>query len=336
MKNLSRALLLSALVLLLSGCRSDEGEVKTIVLYGFSIMEDVMKDEIIPAFQRDWKERTGQEVRVITSFAGSGSITNLIIFGAPAQVAMVATELDAFNIKRAGLITTDWKSLRNEGTYAYSVVSIVTRNGNPKGIHSFQDLANHDVEVSYPDPTTSGGAQWSILALYGSALKMREESASLSDEDTPRELLKRVSMNARSLPESARRALTQFALGYGDALLTYENEALLDVSNGMDYEVIVPDSTIYIEPKVLIVDKNVSEAERELVRAFVDFLWTDEVQEALARNHFRVTDERIMERYPGKYRPVELPFTVDYLGGWEEATASIIERAWTEVQREIR
>ena len=74
---------------LLSGCRSVDGQSRTIVLYGFSITEDVMKEEIIPAFQRDWKEKTGQEVRVLTSFAGSGTITNQIIFGATAQVAMI-------------------------------------------------------------------------------------------------------------------------------------------------------------------------------------------------------------------------------------------------------
>ena len=84
---------------------------------------------------------------------------------------MVATELDALNIKRAGLSTTDWRQLENEGTFAYSVAVIVAREGNPQGLSSFEDLANDGVEVLYPDPTTSGGAQWAVLALYGAALK---------------------------------------------------------------------------------------------------------------------------------------------------------------------
>ena len=298
------------LVVATGACGSGEGNRKTIVLYGFSILDNVMKSEIIPAFQGHWKEQTGQEVQIITSFAGSGTITNQIVFGAPAQVAMVATELGALNIKRAGLVTTDWTKFKNGGTFAYSVTAILTRGGNPEGLHSFEDLSNEGVEVVYPDPTTSGGAQWAVLALYGSALKT-SEAAGAPDKSRARELLKGVSLNTGSMPESARRALTQFGLGYGDALLTYENEALLDISKGKDYEIVVPLSTIYIQPKVLILDKNVEEKEREVVRAFVDFLWSKEAQKALARNNFRVPDEEVMREYAHSFRSVELPFTVD-------------------------
>lgn len=335
----SKMLILGTAILLVvasSGCRSSADPSKTIVVYGFSAMENVVKEEIIPAFQRDWKEKTGQEVRVVTSFAGSGTITNQIIFGAPAQVAMVSTEMDALNVKKAGLVTTDWRSFKDGGTYAYSLVPMVTRKGNPKGLYSFEDLAKQGVEVVYPDPTTSGGAQWAILALYGSALKASEFSKGVPDGTYARELLRRVSLNAGSLPESARRALTQFGLGYGDALLTYENEALLDISKGKEYEIVVPKSTIYIEPKVVIVDRNINEGEKDVVRAFVDFLWTEAAQAALARNNFRVWDEGIMRKYADRYKTVELPFTVDYVGGWEAATSIIINQTWREVQRQIK
>ena len=295
-----------------------------------------MKGEIIPAFERDWREKTGQKVQIITSFAGSGTITNQIIFGAPAHVAMVATELDALNIKEAGLITSDWRSFKNEGTYAYSVAGIVTRKGNPKQLHSFEDLTKEGVEVVYPDPTTSGGAQWAILALYGSVLRTSEQATGVQDRARARDLLKGVSLNTDSLPESARRALTQFGLGYGDALITYENEALLDISRGKEYELIISQSTILIEPKVLIIDKNVGDAERRVVRAFLDFLWSRKAQEAFANNHFRVMDESIMKIYGDRYRNVKMPFTVEYLGDWEEATSLIIDEVWRDIQREIR
>ena len=326
----------AAVVVSSSGCGSGEGQRKTIVLYGFSIMEDSMKEDIIPAFQKSWRARTGEDVQVITSFAGSGTVTNLIKFGAPAQVAMLATELDALSLREAGLITTNWSDLRNGGTYAYSVASIVTRKGNPKDLRSFEDLTREGVEVMYPDPTTSGGAQWAILALYGSALKTTETTEGIASRSRARELLLGVSANAGSLPESARRALTQFGLGFGDALITYENEVLRDIEKGKDYEIIIPDSTIYIEPKVVIVDRNVHERDREVVRAFVDFLWTHEAQEALARHNLRVWDEDVVAAYGDKYQRVELPFTVEYLGGWEEATSTIINEIWTNIQREIR
>ena len=333
-----KVLILAAVILsgvALGGCRSSGGQGETIVLYAFSAMEDVMKGEIIPAFQVYWEERNGQEVQVITSFAGSGTITNQILFGAPAKVAMVATEMDALSIKKAGMSSTDWRSLRNEGTYAYSVTSIVTRKGNPKGLSSFEDLAQPGMEVIYPDPTTSGGAQWAIFALYGSALKTAEAATGAPNMMDGRELLKGVTLNAGSLPESARRALTQFGLGYGDALLTYENEALLDIAKGKEFEIVIPKSTIYIEPKVVIVDGNIEETERDVIMAFVDFLWTKESQEALARNNFRVWDAEIMDAYGDKFKKIELPFTVEYFGGWEPATSVIIDQTWKEVQREI-
>ncbi len=338
-RRLRSILMLGAVVLLmatLSSCQHSQSQTETIVLYGFSITENVLQEEIIPAFQKDWKEKTGQDVNFITSFAGSGTITNQIVFGAPAQIAMVSTELDALSIKKAGLATTDWRSFKNQGTYAYTVTCIVTRKGNPKGALSFEDLAKQGVEVIYPDPTTSGGAQWAILALYGSALKASEVATGVADTAFARELLRRVSLNTGSLPESARKALTQFSLGYGDALLTYENEALYDISQGKEYEIVVPESTIYIEPKVVIFDKNIAEGQKDVVRAFVDFLWTTEAQEAFARYNFRVAEEEIMAKYANRFKKVELPFTVDYLGGWDEATSTIIDRIWREVQREVK
>ena len=238
----------------LASCGPDGDRSKTIVLYGFSSMENVMKEEIIPSFQGHWKETTGEEVKVITSFAGSGTITNQIVFGAPAQIAMVATELDASNIKNAGMTKTDWASFKNQGTYAYTITLLVTRQGIIRtilGVHSFYDAAKPimGVDVVHPDPTTSGGAQWAILALYGSTLRTNDASTESESTLAAVKLLTQISSNAGSLPESARRALTQFALGYGDALLTYENEALLDVAKGHEYEIIVPVSTILVEPK---------------------------------------------------------------------------------------
>ena len=328
--------LLLALVALipfaLAGCGSTGSQGETIVLYGFSILENVMRDEVIPAFQEYWRREKGQAVQVITSFAGSGTVTNQIILGAPAQVAMVATELDALNIKKAGLVSTDWTEFKNRGTFAHSIAVILTREGNPKGLYSFEDLTSDGVEVVLPDPTTSGGAQWAVLALYGSALNTSDAAAGGDARTSAKELLRGVRFNAGSLPESARRALIQFGLGYGDALLTYENEALLDISKGGNYEIVIPKSTIYIQPKVLIIDSNVDESDRAVVEAFVQFLWSGEAQKALVRNNFRVPSEQLMGEHPQKYGKVERPFTVDQLGGWEEATLKIIDQTWAQLR----
>ncbi len=323
-------------VIAAGGCGSSGSQGQSIIVYAFSALENVLKEEIIPAFEEDWVEKTGQKVQIITSFAGSGTITNQIIFGAPAQVALIATEVDATHIRESRKVTIDSRGFGNRGSFAYSVAGILTREGNPKGLHSFEDLTKPGINVVYPDPTTSGGAQWGILAVYGSALKTTQHVAGIQDPARAREILKGVSLNAGSLPESARRALTQFGLGYGDALITYENEALLDISRGRTYELIVPESTILIEPKVLIIDANVREGENEVVTAFVEFLWSKTAQEAFAGNNFRVLDEAIMDGYSDRYIEVARPFTVDYLGGWKSATSVIINGIWRDIQREIR
>ena len=323
-------------IILSGACKPGGGPSNTVILFAFSGMENVMMKEIIPSFEREWERKTGQRVQVITAFAGSGTITNQIIFGAPAQVAVVATEMDALNMRKKGLVTTDWRTFKHQGTFAYTTTALVTRKGEFPGISSFEDATKPGVDVVYPDPTTSGGAQWAILALYGSGLKTSEAASGKPDRTRAAELLKAVSINAGSLPESARRALTQFGLGYGDMLLTYENEALLDIASGKEYEIVVPVSTIYIEPKVVLIDRNVSKEEQKLVRGFVDFLWTDQSQQSFAKHHLRVWDPQIMQAYTDKFQEVQLPFTVEYLAGWEVATKKVIDQTWRQIHREIR
>src|SRR5262249_42973911 len=66
-----------------------------LVVYGFSILGEVMNEALFPAFQAFHRSRSGEHVEFISSFAGSGTITNQIIMGVPAEVAMLSLELDA-------------------------------------------------------------------------------------------------------------------------------------------------------------------------------------------------------------------------------------------------
>ena len=307
---------------------------RTITVYGYSAMEEPLKNEVIPAFQKWYRQTRGEEVEFVTSFAGSGHLFNQIRAGAPAQVAIFATEIEPTKLMEDGLITTDWRAYPDNGTFALTVAVILTRHGNPENIKSFDDLGNNGVDVLLPDPTTSGGAQWAILALYGSASLNGTGIPSDGSTEPAVKLLKRVINNASSLPESARKALTQFGLGYGDALLTYENDALVDIAKGRDYEIVMPRSTIAIEPKVVIIDANVGEEDAALVEEFMDFLWGTEAQEAMAKHHFRVVDQTVFQRYATNFQKVDSPFTIDDLGGWNEASAQIIEGAWREAQRD--
>src|SRR5689334_22685623 len=151
-----------------------EGGDITVTLYGFSIMKESLEKAIYPGFINNWKQQHGQEVRFQSSFAGSETVTNQILRGAPAHIAILSIERDAQRLKEGGLVTSDWHSYPAKGIVNKTPFVIIVRRGNPKGIHDFADLALPGVRLIHPDPISSGGAQWSILAMYGSALKKTE------------------------------------------------------------------------------------------------------------------------------------------------------------------
>ena len=312
-------------------CQSDGGDQgagTTITIYGFSALEEAMNDEVVPAF-KEWYRRTyGEEIRLTTSFAGSGTIFNQIRFGAPAQVAIFATGVEPQILKEEGRITTDWTTFPNGGTFAYTTAVIVSHAGNSKGVRSFQDLARPGVNIIVPDPTTSGGAQWAILAIFGSVYLQDGDAATSRSAEQAAALVTDIRDTAVSLPDSARQALIQFGLGFGDLLLTYENEALIDIARGRDYELIVPPSTIIIEPKAVIIDANVPDKDRSAVEAFVNFLWSEEAQEIFAEYYFRVVDDAVARRHEDNFPQISRSFTVHDLGGWDWATSAIIDGVW--------
>ncbi len=295
-----------------------------ITLYGFSVKGEVFEESIIPSFREYWKNMTGEEVFFETTYAGSGRITNQVIAGAPAEVMVLSTEWDAIQLERNGLVETDWRSFPYNGTVSRSPWVILVREGNPKGITDFEDLAMDGIELVHADPLTSGGACWSVFSVYGSELRRSEVKDGYRNTTAARELLQGLMGNVISWQSSARKALSQFALGYGDALITYENDALLAMEKGEPVEVIYPSSTIYSEHKAVIIDKNINEDEREVIDAFMDFLQGNVSQRAFVEYNFRSVQEELNDMNPD-LPDVEDPFTVDYLGGWEAARTGLID-----------
>ncbi len=296
----------------------------TLVIYGFSILEEVVTAGILPAFQKRWKEQTGQEIRFYTSFAGSGTVMNQIRFGAPADVALFSNALDAYRLKGAGLIRHDWTASPHKGIINRTPIILIVRKGNPKGLSRFQDLERPGVGIVHPDPQTSGGALWALLAEYG-AFDLPEGGSAAA----AREGMLRLWKNVIVLGSSARAARTQFEMGFGDALITYEQEAVKDLTRGkFNHQVAVPDWTIYSEHPAIAIDRNVPPEKAPLVQAFLDFLWTEEAQKIFVQYGFRsITDERLDAENP-YFSTVPHPFTVEAFGGWPRANADIVEGLW--------
>lgn len=296
-------------------------------------MKEVLEKEIFPAFAAKWKREHGLDVGFVSSFAGSETVTNQILQGAPSDVAILSIDRDAQRLFDGKAVTTDWHAYPNKGIVNKTPFVILVRKGNPKGIHDFPDLGKPDTKVIHPDPVSSGGAQWSVLAIYGSELKKSEAETDTQDTVRATNTLKAIWKNVISTPGSAREARTQFETGYGDALITYELEGLLMKQTNAEIDMIIPKSTIFSEHPIVILDRNVTAAKRPVVEAFIKYLWTDEAQKAFVKYHFRSVTNEAFNAENKEFAKIEQPFTIDMFGGWNNAYPEIIEKVFiNEVQ----
>jgi sulfate/thiosulfate transport system substrate-binding protein len=297
---------------------------RTIILYGFSILGEVMNEGVFPAFAAEWEAQTGEKVTLISAFASSGTVTNQMIMGVPAEVAILSLELDALRLVNNGILAgPTWRELPHAGVVNRTPFIIVVRPDNPKQITDFADLARPGVGVVHPDPLTSGGAQWALLAEYGSVLQQGGTPTAAHEQ------LLGIWRNVTAQAGSARAARTQFETGFGDALITYEQEVVYDQARGrLAAAAVYPNSTILSEHTVVVLDRNITPEQRELVDAFVAFLWSEPAQRIFVAYGFRSVDESLNNN--PHFGRIEHPFTVADLGGWPEARRVIIDAAWKE------
>jgi sulfate transport system substrate-binding protein len=307
---------------------SESGGSVNITLYGFSVMKEPLEKEIYTAFSTKWKSEHGVDVRFTSSFAGSETITNQILQGVKAQIGIFSIDRDPQRLKERGFVTSDWHGMPQKAIINKTPFVILVRRGNPKGIHDFPDLAKPGVKLIHPDPVSSGGAQWSILAIYGSELVKSEKQSGEADRTRALQTLQAIWHNVFSTPASAREARTTFELGNGDALITYELDALLmkQANPNIDGEIVIPEATIFSEHPVVVIDRNVSSADRPVVDAFVNYLFSEEAQRAFVRFHFRSSTNEALNQDNKELATIKYPFTVDYFGGWERAYPEIIEQ----------
>jgi sulfate transport system substrate-binding protein len=257
-------------------------------------------------------------------------VTNQILQGAPADVAILSIERDADRLVEGKAVTHDYHQLPNKGIINKTPFVILVRQGNPKGIKDFPDLAKPGVQIIHPDPVSSGGAQWSILSIYGSELKKSEAETGTPDTGRALRTLQAIWKNVISTPGSAREARTQFETKYGDALITYELEGLLMKEAGAPVDIVIPKSTIFSEHPAVLIDRNIDAAERPMMEAFLNYLWSEEAQRAFVKYHFRSVTNESFNDANKEFAKIEQPFTVEMFGGWSKAYPDVIEKIFKE------
>jgi sulfate/thiosulfate transport system substrate-binding protein len=313
------ALAVVAGLLVASGCggtssgsasAGSDGSGGKLTLVAYSTPEEAYQ-ELIPAFN---KTPEGKGVSFSQSYAASGEQSRAVEGGLPADVVEFSLEPDMTRLVEADLVDKAWKQNDYKGMVTNSTVVFMVRKGNPKNIKDWDDLVTGEVEVLEPNPFTSGGAKWNIMAAYGAQLEKGR-----SPEEAEQYLTK-LFENVPVLDKSARESLQTFSSGKGDVLLGYENEAILAQQKGEELDYIVPDQTLLIENPVAVVNEA---KDPKLAQSFVDFLYTPEAQEIFVGKGYRPVVEGTAgaDKFP---KPPDL-FEITKFGGWEKVNTEFFD-----------
>jgi len=292
-------------VALLAGSAAGASKGTSIDLVAYSTPKDAY-GKIIAAFG---KTSAGNGSSFNQSYAASGDQARAVAAGLKADVVALALDPDVDLLARKGLIPKNWAANAHRGIVSDSVVVFVVRDGNPKHIKGWGDLVKPGVQVITPNPFTSGGARWNVMAAYGAQRK-----AGKTDRQAVA-YLKKFFGHVPVQPDSARAALQLFAQGKGDVLITYENEAIYAEKKGVHTEYKTPKSTLLIETPVALTKTGLK---KPAAKAFYKFLWSSTAQKAFASQGFRPVVKSVARKYKF-YKPAGL-FTINSpklgLNGW--------------------
>jgi sulfate transport system substrate-binding protein len=321
--------------LAIGGC-SDRGASLTLLNVSYDPTREFYQ-EVNQVFADEWVANGGGDLIIDMSHAGSGSQARAVIEGLPADVVTLALGYDIDAIADRGQIDVGWQSrLPNNSSPYTSTIVFLVREGNPEGIVDWSDLIRPGVEVITPNPKTSGGARWNYLAAWAWALERElgtldalsdpaQESRVAAAQGAAREYVAELLRHVPVLDPAARGATNTFVRnGIGDVLLTWENEALLALSEvGEDaLDIVVPPMSILAEPPVAWVDRNTERnGTTELARAYLEFLFTERAQVLAARHFFRPRSGTAAGSFPGRFPTLRLVTIDEVFGGWRRAQA---------------
>jgi sulfate/thiosulfate-binding protein len=268
--------------------------------------------KIIPAFGEG---AAGKDVSFTQSYGPSADQSRAVLNGLPADVVEFSLAPDVQRLVKPGIVAASWNKDAYHGMVTDSVVVIAVRQGNPKHIRGWNDLVKSGVDVITPNPFTSGGARWNVMAAYGAQL-----NAGRTHKQAVNYLVK-LFRNVSVQDKSAREALQTFAQGKGDAMIAYENEAFFAKKKGVPLQYIIPTSTILIENPVAVVktSKHIKQA-----KAFVKFLRTPAAQQIFGENGYRPVVKSVARKFHFP-QPAKL-FKIDAFGGWSQVQQRFFDR----------
>jgi len=257
----------------------------------------------------------GQGVKFTSSFAASEVQSKAVAAGLPADVVNFSIATDMDRLVQANLVDKTWSANPYHGIVSRSVVVFVLRNGNPKHLRTWDDLVRPGVQVVFPNPFSSGGARWDVMAAYGAMLR---------EKKTPKQAqayLTQLFQHNVSQDTSARNALNTFLSGKGDVLLDYESDAKLAQSQGKPVYYLIPKATLQIETPLAAVNGN----NKAAAQRFVNWLYTPAAQTIWAQNGFRSVVPSVEKSFLAQFPPRPQLFTITYVGGWDKVNTQFFD-----------
>jgi sulfate transport system substrate-binding protein len=280
---------------------SSSGGSTKLGLVAYSTPKEVY-ETVLPAFT---KTPAGKGVGFTQSYGASGDQARAVLAGLPADIVAFSLEPDITKLVDDGIVAKDWNSDEFKGLVSKSVVVFAVRKGNPKNIKTWDDLVKPGIEVVEPNPLTSGGARWNVMAAYGAQIQQGK-----SDADGIA-YLEKLFKNVVVQDKSAREALQTFTAGKGDVLIAYENEAITAQQKEQDVDYVVPDQTILIENPAAVTTKSKSPAK---AKAVLEYLRSPEAQKVFAEKGYRSIRDDLVDA--SKYPTPSGLFTIEKFGGW--------------------
>jgi len=288
----------------------------SILNVSYDVSRELYKD-INPAFVASWQAKGNPAVTINQSHGGSSKQVGAVIAGLEADVVTMNQVPDIQKLVQSGLVKADWEKRLPNDAAPYTTTSVfLVRKGNPKNIKDWPDLVRQGVEVIVPNPKTSGNGRYTYLAAWGFAIK------NYKSEDSAKEFVKALFKNVPVLDGGGRGATTTFTQrNVGDVLVTFENEAiLLDKEVGGDqFDIVYPSLSIDAPAPVTVVDKVVDKkGTRKVATAYLEYLWTPEGQEIIAKHYLRPRNAAVLKKYAKTFPKVNTFSVEKLLGGWEK------------------
>jgi|SRR5215217_131695 len=316
MNRRSVAILAIALAAVTATSGATRAPVREILNVSYDVSRETFAD-INPAFVADWKKKTGQDIKVNQSHAGSSAQARAVLEGLQADVVTFNQVTDIQVLRDKGkLVAADWRTkLPNRASPYYSLPAFLVRAGNPKGIKTWDDLVKPGVGIVIPNPKTSGNGRYSYLAAYAYALDKTK------DPVKAKEFARKFLANVVVFDTGGRAATTSFVeKGQGDVLITFEAEALGTAKEvGPKVQVVTPPVSLLAEFPVAVVDKVVDDrGSRAVSEAYLKYLYTPPAQTILARHFYRVSDRKVSAGFRQQFKPTKILTVEAVLGGWDK------------------